>query len=297
MTDLKNTQGFIFRDNTTQDIYAQKAKADEKDQNTKKRANELDGKTWTRYSISIWSDIKKTKEEISLGHPAIFPIALVVRLIQIFTSEDQEVVLDPFVGIGSTVVAAKMLGKKGIGFELNKDYFEKARSRCEQINLFDSDKKGKAILYNANVLDMIKYIEPNSIDLVITSPPYWDILKEKRTADYKEIRNYGDNKEDLGNIPDYYEFIKKLRLVFEKIFFLMKKNTYCCVIVMDIRKKNRFYPFHADVSNFMQNIGFSFDDIIIWDRRHEYNNMRPLGYPFVFRINKAHEFILIFKKE
>jgi len=46
----------------------------------------------------------------------------------------------------------------------------------------------------------------------------------------------------------------------------------------------------------MEEIGFVFDDLIIWDRRHEYNNMRPLGYPYVFRINKAHEYILIFQK-
>jgi hypothetical protein len=37
-------------------------------------------------------------------------------------------------------------------------------------------------------------------------------------------------------------------------------------------------------------------DIIIWDRRQDYNNFRPLGYPAVFRVNKAHEFILIFQK-
>lgn len=76
----------------------------------------------------------------------------------------------------------------------------------------------------------------------------------------------------------------------------MKPKAYCCVIVMDIRKKNKFYPFHNDVATFMQELGFLYDDLIIWDRRHEYNNMRPLGYPFVFRVNKAHEFILIFQK-
>ena len=46
----------------------------------------------------------------------------------------------------------------------------------------------------------------------------------------------------------------------------------------------------------MQEIGFLLDDIIIWDRRQEYNHLRPLGYPSVFRINKVHEYILIFKK-
>ncbi len=42
----------------------------------RKRANELDGKTWLRYSVSVWSDIRKTKEEVALKHPAMFPSAL-----------------------------------------------------------------------------------------------------------------------------------------------------------------------------------------------------------------------------
>jgi hypothetical protein len=67
-------------------------------------------------------------------------------------------------------------------------------------------------------------------------------------------------------------------------------------VVMDIRKKSKFYPFHIDISLLMEEIGFDLDDIIIWDRRREYNNVRPLGYPSVFRINKVHEFIMIFKK-
>ena len=71
-----------------------------------KRANELDGKTWSRNSVSIWSDIRKTSEEVKLGHPAIFPLELVIRLIQCFTSKDDKLVLDPFAGIGSTPIAA-----------------------------------------------------------------------------------------------------------------------------------------------------------------------------------------------
>lgn len=84
-----------------------------------RRMNELDGATWTRYSISIWSDIRKSPEEAALKHPAMFPTALAGRLIECFTNRGM-VVLDPFVGIGSTLVAAKQLGRKGIGIELNQ---------------------------------------------------------------------------------------------------------------------------------------------------------------------------------
>jgi len=263
--------------------------------NQRKRANELDGKTWLQYSISIWGDIRKSAEEIALKHPAIFPVALANRLIKIFTNSEQEIIFDPFVGIGSTVVAAQSLGKQGIGIELNPDFVEKAETRFQQKEFLNSGK-GSHVIHCANALNLLEYVNQNTVDLVITSPPYWDILNMKRSADYKEIRNYSEDGTDLGNIADYKQFLAQLELVFEKVYQAMKAAAYCCVVVMDIRKKNRFYPFHSDIANFMQDIGFIYDDIIIWDRRHEYNNMRPLGYPSVFRVNKAHEFILIFQK-
>jgi len=261
----------------------------------RKRANDLDGRTWTRYSISIWSDIRKSKEELHLGHPATFPIALVTRLIQVFASADDRVVLDPFVGVGTTALAAKRLGKHGIGIELSPEYVEVARERCESQTFFDVTG-GAAVIHCADAMDLDSFVERESVDLVVTSPPYWDVLTEKRTADYKEIRNYGSEARDLGRIPGYRDFLLGLKEVFVKVYAAMRTGAYCCVIVMDLRKKDKFFPFHSDVARFMEEIGFIYDDLIIWDRRHDYNNMRPLGYPSVFRVNKAHEFILIFKK-
>jgi len=68
------------------------------------------------------------------------------------------------------------------------------------------------------------------------------------------------------------------------------------IIVMDIRQGSQFIPFHIHISNMMAEIGFLLEDIIVWDRRKEYSNLRPLGYPYVFIVNKVHEYILIFKK-
>ena len=58
-----------------------------------------------------------------------------------------------------------------------------------------------------------------------------------------------------------------------------------------------FFPFHSDLATRMQALGFVYDDLILWDRRQEYNNLRPLGYPYRFRVNKVHEFLLIFQKK
>jgi DNA modification methylase len=277
-----------------------------------KRANELDGKTWERYSISIWSDIRKTAEETKLGHPAMFPIALIIRLIQCFMAREDRTVLDPFAGVGSTAIAAELMGKVGVGIEISSEFCEKARKREAVVSYeFDADAstKGKSFngvslpaelgerrIFTDDATNLLKYVDPNTIDFVVTSPPYWDILLQERSADQKEIRHYGESTADLGKIRHYDAFLHALEGIFRLVYEALRPGKYCCVIVMDLRKKDRFYPYHADVATFMQAIGFIFDDIIIWDRRHEYNLMRPLGYPYKFRINKAHEYILIFQK-
>ena len=261
--------------------------------------NNLDGKTWLQYSFSIWRDIEKTNGERKLKHPAMFPTQLTSRLIQIYTKNKGEVVLDPFLGSGSTVLSAYKLGKKGVGFELSKKYIKLSKDRVKDTQLNLSQKKEDLIkpeIYNKTIFEIPNILQKNSVDLVITSPPYWDILTAKRSADRKEIRKYSNSKEDLGNISNYNEFLEKLKQGFEGVYKVLKKGKYCIVVVMDIRKKSKFYPFHIDLINKMQEIGFELDDIIIWDRQKEYNNMRPLGYPYVFRVNKVHEFILIFKK-
>ena len=268
---------------------------------TSKLANDLDGATWTRNSISVWDDIAKSAEERSLKHPAMFPAQLAARLIQSFTTKDEGVVLDPFAGTGSTVLAAEALGKTGIGFDVSKEYVKKARKRPgPPRDMFGPTDPalppGDRRLYLADAKDLLDYLEPDSVDLVVTSPPYWDILMQQRTADYKAIRHYGEADRDLGKIPSYDEFLEALTAVFEKVRQVLRPGKYCCVVVMDIRKKGRFYPIHTDLASRLQGIGFIFDDIIIWDRGQEYNNLRPLGYPAVFRVNKVHEYILIFKK-
>lgn len=265
-----------------------------------RKANDLDGKTWLQNSISIWSDISKTPEEIALKHPAMFPAQLVSRLIESFTRSDQAVILDPFCGIGSTVLAAETMGKLGIGLDISAEYVEKAAQRpAINSGLFEKPNEvgnGERRFIEADSRDLLQYVEPETVDFVVTSPPYWDILLRNRTADYKEIRNYGDSDRDLGRISDYRDFLDSLGAVFANVLTVLKSGCYCCVVVMDLRKGSSFFPLHADLAAKMQEIGFWFDDIIIWDRRREYNNLRPLGHPSVFRVNKVHEYILIFQK-
>ncbi len=141
--------------------------------------NNLDGKTWLQYSFSIWKDIEKSIVERKLKHPAMYPTQLTSKLIEIFTKNKGEVILDPFLGSGSTIVSAYKSGKKGIGFELSKEYIQLANNRIKDTQLNLNQKKEDLIqpeIYNKTVFDIQKTLPKNSVDLVITSPPYWDIL-------------------------------------------------------------------------------------------------------------------------
>jgi len=260
---------------------------------SRERLNDLDGRTWEKYSISVW-DIVKSKEEKKLKHPAMFPVELCKRLIRIYTKKG-DVVLDPFMGTGSTVVAARDLERKGVGIDINPDFVKIAKNRLAQQKIVRLDIEEPDI-YCDDAINLLNYIKSNSIDLVITSPPYWNIHTRKRTADYKEPRPYSSISRDLGNISDYSQFMNELKAIFEKVYIALKPGKRCVVIVMDIRQGSKFIPFHIDICSMMKDIGFVLEDIIIWNRGKEYNNLRPLGYPYVFIVNKVHEYILIFKK-
>jgi len=276
----------ITKEDILKNIQAQKNKE-------RKKLNELDGKTWTKYSVSIW-DITKSVHESRIKHPAMFPVELCKRLIKIFTKKG-DLILDPFVGSGSVLVAAKELERKAVGIDINPDFVKLAKKRIAQDLLIETEVP-KPQVFCDDAINLLDYVNPNSVDLVITSPPYWIVHKRKRTADYKESRPYSELERDLGNISDYHTFLQELKKIFEKVYAALKAEKYCVIVVMDIRIKSLFVPFHIDIINLMKEIGFILDDIIIWDRRKEYNNLRPLGYPYKFIVNKVHEYILLFRK-
>ncbi len=269
------------------------------DRRVPRRCNDLDGKRWIQNSISVWGDLRKTPDELRLKHPAMFPAALAARLIESFLPAGPHVVLDPFAGTGSTLVAASRAGKEAVGLELSATFVATARKRLSNHSLFDATEEGpapKPILHHASATDLVKLVAPASIDLCITSPPYWNILNQRRTADAKAVRHYGNLQHDLGTIADYGEFLSALTGIFAEVLQVLKPGAHCCIVVMDLRKKDRFYPFHSDLAGRLQQIGYRFDDLVIWNRQSEYNNLRPLGFPAVFRVNKVHEFVLLMQK-
>ena len=80
----------------------------------------------------VWTDIHRVKHnKYRDEHPCQLPIHLLERIILMSTDEN-DIVLDPFNGTGTTAIAAKRLGRQYIGFELDKDYVDITKSKLEQ---------------------------------------------------------------------------------------------------------------------------------------------------------------------
>lgn len=91
--------------------------------------DELGG--WPAHTSNVWQIRPESRD----GHPAPYPAELAARCIRLSTWPG-ETVLDPFMGSGSTLVAAKQLGRKAVGVELSERYCEIAARRLSQGLLF-----------------------------------------------------------------------------------------------------------------------------------------------------------------
>ncbi len=139
--------------------------------------NCLTAKEWIKNQLGVWQFFyeKRDIRDKSI-HPATFPIALARRVISLFSHEG-ELVLDPFVGSGTVLVAAQDLNRNAVGFDLQEKYIELCRQRLASENLFNQAKQ-LAIMDDA--LNIREYLEPESLSLIFTSPPYANLLNRKR---------------------------------------------------------------------------------------------------------------------
>lgn len=279
----------------------------EKEELQKERTfNGLTAKEWTSLSRNVWNDVSSSRKRHHLKHGATYPKALTDRLITMYSKEG-DLVFDPFLGTGTTLLSAKSLNRNGVGIELSDEFFNYASEQLNENNLFDSsDIK----VYHDDCRNLDKYLEDNSIQVSVTSPPYADFIqkslkdreKTHKTSKIKlennsTVRQYTELENDFGNLP-YNEFLIQIEDILGKIYKKTKKGGYSAWVVKDYRDtKNKipYVDFHSDLSKVGEKVGFKYHDLIIWDQ-NEQRSLVLLGYPSVFYTNQNCSFIVIFRK-
>ncbi len=266
--------------------------------------NDLTSTEWIPETVSVWNQrglgANHPDAKIEKLHPAPFSFTDVSRLIRFFTKAGH-VVLDPFVGIGSTLKACSLEGRNGIGFELNQRYADLSKERLEKEvdSLFASAVSQTIQCGDARIL--ASSLPEDSIDFVVTSPPYWNILhKEDHKAKQERIEKnldtrYSDDPADLGNIDTYETFIDELSKILGICGKALKPKKYMAIIVSDFREKSKYIMFHADLARSLEKYHLSMKGLTVLYQRHK--KIFPYGYPYSYVPNIHNQYILIMQND
>lgn len=268
-----------------------------------KHINCLSAKEWVKGQVAIWEFYYEKRDIRDKDiHPAVFPIALPKKCIELFTHKG-ELVLDPFVGIGTTLIAARDTERNAVGFDINRKYIDFTEKRLSQLTINYDQTKQVAICDDAeNIPD---YLEEETVSLCVTSPPYANMLNHKRLnksfrsdlrvkKHYKKIQQYSDNPRDLGTMK-LEKYIDSLADIYKKILPLLRPKAHCVININDLWENNKRYPTHSLIIEAMENVGYELRNIIIWDKRNLVNKVGIFGYPSNYiTLSTTFEYILDF---
>ena len=266
--------------------------------------NELSGKEWTYFLNSIWIkayppvadhcgfDLRKV-------HPCPKPPFLMRDIVNFFTKRDQWI-LDPFAGVGGTLLGASLCSppRNAVGIDINPVYVSAYKSVCRQEDL----KRQEMIAADAR--DMLDFtsVARREFDLVLTDPPYSDLMSRPKNGHKKKL--YGrDNPtpfslspQDLGNLS-YDAFLGELTQILTIAVSRLRSKKYLVVFCRDLQPtRERPNLLHADVVNAVCRIpGIAYRGMRIW--HDQAVDLYPFGYPYAFVMNQMHQYVLVFRKE
>jgi DNA modification methylase len=272
-----------------------------------KSFNQLTPKEWTSLSKSVWNDVSSPREWYHFEHGATFSVAMAERVIKMYSKEG-DLILDPFLGVGTTLIAAKRLKRKGIGIELYEKFVKIAKKILAQQTL-NGDMYFQEVIQD-DCRNLLKFVKPESVQLMLTSPPYANFIYrsvEDRKNTHKKsllvsenlsvVKPYGDDPRDFGNL-EYGTFLNEIKELMKKLFIVTKSGGYNVWVVKDCRDPQNgkpFIPFHSDLAKIAEEVGFLWHDLIIWDQNGQ-RRLVLLGYPSVFYVNINHTFLVVLRK-
>lgn len=269
------------------------------------KLNELDPKTWIKFQKSWFIHNPPPRQKNVLRHPAKFPETLAQEFIEFFTRRGQ-LVLDPMAGTGSALIAALRSGRSSLGVELNPHYATIAQNIIEQefTLLGDSAQGLNCRLIQGNAMDMGRIAAENElapINYVITSPPYWNMLRTKGAETQRKRRQapeldvyYSDDPNDLGNIEDYATFLVTLADIYIGLKPLLSPGAYLTIIVKNIKKGGRVYPLAWDLARLLSEV-YRLKDERIWCQ--DDIPLAPYGLGNAWVSNTFHHYCLQFRNE
>lgn len=205
----------------------------------------------------------------------------IARNLILLYSREGDVVLDPMVGSGTTMIEAKLLGRKGMAFDIHPEVVKLAKENCA----FESKGKSAEPLIEQGDARNLKNIKDDSIDLVATHPPYLNIIK------------YGekDVEGDLSSSGSLDQFCNQMSKVAHECYRVLKPGKYCAILIGDTRRRRHFVPLAFSVMQVFLKVGFILKEDIIKLQHNctttRYWNAQERDFQLIM-----HEHLFVFRK-
>lgn len=200
----------------------------------------------------------------------------VVKNLLIKYSNKNDIVLDQFVGSGTTIIESLLLNRKAIGIDINDKAINITKSRIKNI-----DGKYKLIRGDATKLTL----QDKSVDFICTHPPYMDIIK------------YSNGIKGDISLLSGEEFYNSIKLVATESFRVLKEKCYCAILIGDVRKNGLIVPVGFNVMELFLKEGFLLKEIII---KEQHNCKSTDKWIEIARKRNflliQHEYIFVFQK-
>jgi len=196
-------------------------------------------------------------------------------------SKEGDVVLDPMVGSGTTMIEAKSLGRQGIGFDIHAEVVRLARDACK----FSLEQKHFEPTIEQGDARDLKSLKDDSVDLVATHPPYLNIIK------------YGekDAEGDLSAISNLIKFCDEIEKVSRECYRVLKPGKYCAILIGDTRRRRHYVPLAFSVMPRFLKAGFILKEDVI-KVQHNCSTTRYWGAQEKDFLLIMHEHLFIFRK-
>lgn len=196
-------------------------------------------------------------------------------------SQEGDLVLDQFVGGGTTLVECKLLNRNIIGVDVN----DMALRRCREKTAFEHEGADGKVEIRKGDARHLDFIQDSSIDLICTHPPYADIIQ------YSE-----GILEDLSHLK-VKDFLEEMKNVAAESHRVLKKDKFCAILMGDTRQRGCMVPMSFEVMQVFENVGFKLKELII-KKQHNckatgYWKTNSLKYNFLLI---ADEYLFVFRK-
>lgn len=266
------------------------------------KINCLIAKEWLKNQLGVWEFFYEKRDvRDKIIHPATFPISMARKVIELFTHEG-ELVLDPFVGSGTTLVAAQDINRNAVGFDLQQKYVDLCKRRLSREQLFNSSQQLAIVDDARNIKDHLK---EGTVKLIWTSPPYANLLNRERknksrrdrdNGQLGKVEQYSQDSRDLGTL-ELEVYTKQMGDIYESLLSVIRDDGHCVINVPDMWWENKRITIHISLIEELRRRGYEFRNTIIWDRRNVVNNIGIFGWPSNYiTMGTTFEYLLHFKK-